>query len=252
MPVIIPNTFASSTTTIPLSQLDANFEVLASSINAITNGTETVSALTVLTITGGSASLTGLDVSGTTILDSVTISGAVTIDGSLSVSGATTLDDVTASGATFTNVTVSGDVTIGEDLTVSGSTHVREVAEFANIQAVAASGTINLDWNDGGVLFLTSTATSNFDINIRGASGVSLNSVLATGEAAGFAVVITQGASGHSQTNILIDGVTGAPYWQGGSQPSGSIAGLDVYAGTVIKTGSGTFTVLESMTNFGQ
>lgn len=241
MPVIIPNTFASATTTIPLSQLDDNFSVLASSINAITDGTQTVSSLTVLTITGGSASLTGLDVS-----------GAVTIDGSLAVSGTSTFDDITASGATFTNVTVSGDVSIGEDLTISGSTHVKEVAEFANIQAVAASGTVNLDWNDGGVLYLTSTGTSNFEINIRGASGVSLNSVLATGEAAGFAVIVTQGASGHQQTNILIDGVTGVPYWQGGSQPSGSIAGLDVYAGTVIKTGSGSFVVLESMTNFGQ
>ena len=196
------------------------------------------------TITTGAGSFTSLSVSGSTTVDDITAaSGDFTY---LSVSGITDLDVINAGTGTFAEINIDGD------LTVSGTTHVREVAEFANIQAVAASGTINLDWNDGGVLFLTSTATSNFDINIRGASGVSLNSVLATGEAAGFAVVITQGASGHSQTNILIDGVTGAPYWQGGSQPSGSIAGLDVYAGTVIKTGSAAFVVLESMTNFGQ
>lgn len=266
MPVIIPNTFASATTTIPLSQLDANFGVLASSINAITNGTQTVSALTVTVITGGSASLTGLsvsgntvlgsasltglNVSGTTVLDNVTVSGAVTIDGSLAVSGTSTFDDITASGATFTNVTVSGDIAIGEDLTVSGSTHVREVAEFANIQAVAASGTINLDWNDGGILYLTSTATSNFSINMRGASAITLNSVLATGEAAGFAVVVTQGATGMSQTNFLVDGATASVYWQGGVTATPTTSGLDVLSGTVIKTGNASFVVLESSTKF--
>lgn len=196
------------------------------------------------TITTGAGSFTSLSVSGTTTVDDITAaSGDFTY---LSVSGITDLDVINAGTGTFAEINIDGD------LTASGTTHVREVAEFTNIQAVAASGTVNLDWLDGGVLYLTGTATSDFNINIRGASGVTLNSVLAAGEAAGFTVLIAQGASGHEQVDLLVDGVTATPYWQNGSQPAAGDSGLDVYAGTVIKTGSGTFTVLESLTNFGQ
>jgi hypothetical protein len=196
------------------------------------------------TVTTGAGSFTSLSVSGTTTVDDIAAaSGDFTY---LNVSGITDLDVINAGTGTFAEITVGGD------LTASGTTHVREVAEFTNIQAVAASGTMNLDWLDGGVLYLTGTATSDFNINIRGESGVSLNSVLATGEAAGFTVLIAQGASGHEQLDLLVDGVTASPYWQNGSQPAAGDSGIDVYAGTVIKTGSGTFTVLESLTNFGQ
>jgi hypothetical protein len=47
LPVTIPNTFATATASIPLSQLDANFNTLANAINGISNGVETLANITV-------------------------------------------------------------------------------------------------------------------------------------------------------------------------------------------------------------
>lgn len=60
LPVSIPNTFANATASIPLSQLDANFNTLSNAINGINSGTETLVNLTAsnVTITGGT--LTGI------------------------------------------------------------------------------------------------------------------------------------------------------------------------------------------------
>lgn len=136
------------------------------------------------------------------------------------------------------------------ELDVQGTTHVDEVAEAVNIRtSTAASGTITIDWLDGGVVHM-GTATSNFGLDIRGASGVSLNSVLATGEAAGVAVLIPQGASGYSQTFVSIDGATATPYWQGGATGTFKASGIDVIGLEVIKLGSASYTVLESVTQF--
>lgn len=125
------------------------------------------------------------------------------------------------------------------------------VSEAVDIRAASgAAATVNVDWSNNGVVYLTAETTSNFNINIRGASGVPLNSVLATGEAAGFAVLITQGASAVTQTNLLVDSVTAAPYWQNGIVAPENGSGIVSFAGEVIKTGSATFSVLESLTQF--
>jgi hypothetical protein len=51
LPVTVPNTFAGATASIPLSQLDANFNSLSNAINGIANGVETLANVQV---TGGS------------------------------------------------------------------------------------------------------------------------------------------------------------------------------------------------------
>ena len=60
LPVTIPNTFANATSSIPLSQLDANFNTLSNAINGINSGAETLANLksSNVTITGGT--LTGI------------------------------------------------------------------------------------------------------------------------------------------------------------------------------------------------
>lgn len=60
LPVSIPNTFANATASIPLSQLDANFNSLSDAINGINSGAETLANLksSNVTITGGT--LTGI------------------------------------------------------------------------------------------------------------------------------------------------------------------------------------------------
>jgi hypothetical protein len=50
LPVTVPNTFAGATASIPLSQLDTNFDTLSNAINGIANGVE---SLANVQVTGG-------------------------------------------------------------------------------------------------------------------------------------------------------------------------------------------------------
>jgi len=86
LPITIPNTFATETNNIPLSELDANFTTVTNAINGIGNGSE---ALANVAVTGG------------------TINGAV-IGGSNAVAGTfTTLTATTANATTINATTVN-------------------------------------------------------------------------------------------------------------------------------------------------
>lgn len=181
------------------------------------------------------------DTTNTLVFETNGVSG-MTIDSNQDV---TFFGDVTFSGATTFN-----DLVVGDELTIVGQTHIRETSEYVNIVTATGAATINFDWNDGGVTFITATGATDFTLNIRGASGVTLNSVLATGEAAGFCLLFTQGGTAYNQTALTIDGAAATVNWQGGSTGVASVNGIDAFAGTIIKTGSGTFTVLESVTPY--
>ena len=67
LPITIPNTFATETNNIPLSDLDANFTTVANAINGIENGSE---ALANVVVTGGVinvSTVTSTTVNATTI-----------------------------------------------------------------------------------------------------------------------------------------------------------------------------------------
>lgn len=86
LPITIPNTFATKTTNIPLSELDADFTTVTNAINGIGNGSE---ALAGVVVTGG------------------TINGAI-IGGSNAVAGTFTTANVTTLNATTINATGGG------------------------------------------------------------------------------------------------------------------------------------------------
>jgi hypothetical protein len=123
--------------------------------------------------------------------------------------------------------------------------------EKATVSATAATGTINFDAITQPVLFYTSNASANWTVNLRGSSGVSLNSMMATGQSLTVAFMVTQGATPYYNSAFQIDGSSVTPKWQGGSAPTaGNASGVDVYAYTVIKTGSATYSVFASLTQF--
>jgi hypothetical protein len=69
LPVTIPNTFASATASIPLSQLDTNFTTLADAVNGISDGSETLANASVTVITAGTANVTTLNTSGQVVFN---------------------------------------------------------------------------------------------------------------------------------------------------------------------------------------
>jgi hypothetical protein len=80
---------------------------------------------------------------------------------------------------------------------------------------------------------------------VRGTSGATLNSVLATGDAITVSFLVTNGATAYRHSALTIDGNSVTPKWSGGTAPSaGNASSIDAYSFTIIKTASATFTVL--------
>jgi hypothetical protein len=116
--------------------------------------------------------------------------------------------------------------------------------ERTTVSATAAATTVNFDAVTQGVLYYTSNATANWTLNVRGSSGATLNSILATGDSITVAFLVTNGSTAYRQTAFTIDGSAVTPKYSGGTAPAaGNASSIDVYTYTIIKTGSAAYTV---------
>ena len=211
----VPYIFGNATAAIPLSELDANFNTVATLGNAsigLGNTTTTVGNLTLtnVTLSSGTSNMT----LGNT---AVTIGSATTSVGNLAL----------------TNVTIT------------------TIQEPSNVTATAANATINMDLLNNAVLYLTSNATGNFTVNFRGTSATSLNNVMSNNTSVSCTVLATQGNTAYYNSALQVDGSSVTPKWQGGTAPtSGNASSVDSYTYVIIKTGSAAFTVLAAQTKF--
>ena len=219
----VPNIFGNATTSIPLSQLDVNFNTVATLGNAsigLGNTTTTVGNLT----------LTNVTITSGTINSAVGISGNVTI-GNTTVGLGNTATSV--GNLALTNVTIT------------------TIQEPANVTATAANATINMELLNSAILYLTSNAAGNFTVNFRGTSTTSLNNVMSNNTSVACTVLATQGSTAYYNSVVQVDGNTVTPKWQGGTAPtSGNASSIDSYTYVIIKTGSAAFTVLAAQTKF--
>lgn len=136
-------------------------------------------------------------------------------------------------------------------LQVAGHASFRALLEKATVSATAATGTINFDAVTQAVVYYTSNASANWTLNLRGSSSLTLNNMMQTGQSLTLAFMATNGATAYYQSALTVDGIAITPKWQGGTAPTGGNAsGIDAYVLTVIKTGTATFTVLASQTEF--
>ena len=165
-------------------------------------------------------------------------------------SGSSELMRLTSTGLGIgTNSPTSGLQTAGSSSKSAFKTP--NIAEVNTVSATAASGTIQYDITTQSVLYYTSNASANWTVNFRGSSGTSLNTVMQTGESISVTFLATQGATAYYNSAVTIDGNSVTPKWQGGSAPtSGNASSIDSYNYVIIKVGSGSFTVLASVTKF--
>jgi hypothetical protein len=207
----------------------------------------------------GTGSVTSVDVSGgttglTTSGGPVTSSGTITLAGTLAVAnggtGATTL-----AGANIPVVNVANTFTGTQ--TFSGTSSaigivLNDAAEVTTVSATAATGTIAYDITTQSVLYYTSNASANWTVNFRGSSGTSLNTLMSTGQSMTVAFLVTQGSTAYYNSAVQVDGTTSGvtTRWLGGAPTAGNASGIDSYRYLIIKTGSATFTVLASNTQF--
>jgi len=127
----------------------------------------------------------------------------------------------------------------------------QDAAEVTTISATAATGTINYDVTTQSVLYYTSNASANWTVNIRGNGTTSLDTLMSTGQAITVVFLVTNGATAYYNNAFTIDGNSVTPKYQGGSAwTAGNVSGIDAYSYTIVKTGSATFTVFASQTQF--
>lgn len=136
-------------------------------------------------------------------------------------------------------------------LSATGTTSIYETIEKATLSGSSLTGTINLNMLDGAVFYYTSNASGNWTLNVRGDGSNSLNTVMSVNDSISFVVMATQGSTAYYQSAMQIDGSSVTPKWAGGTAPTaGNASSIDVYAFTIVKTASATFTVLASQTKF--
>jgi len=180
--------------------------------------------------------------------------------GDVTLAGSQTLTNKTIAFAdnTLTNVaSINTAQTFTGTKTFSGTSStlamvLNDAAEVATVSATAATGTINYDITTQSVLFYTSNASANWTTNFRASSGTSLDTALATGQSVTVAFLVTQGSTAYYNSAVQVDGTTSGvtTRWLGGAPTAGNASGIDSYRYLIIKTGSATFTVLASVTQF--
>ena len=241
--VIKNSTTGAYTLTVKTAAAGTNKTVVVPKDYAITvysNGTDIIPTNDGIINSGANASFGTLGLSGALTGVSATFSGNISAV------------DVTSTG----NLSVTGNGSIGGKLTAQGSTStlgalVNNISEAATVSATAATGTINFDVTTQSVLYYTTNASANFTINLRGNSTTTLNSILSTGQAITVVFMNTNGSTAYYASAFTIDGSAVTPKWIGGVAPtSGNVNSIDTYSYTAIKTGSGAYTVLASITKF--
>lgn len=208
------------------------------------NNTGTVNAVTVASANGFAGTSSGGSTPALTL--STSVSGILKGNGT-ALSAASAGTDYVAPGTstTFTALqTFSGSSS-------AAASKLANAKEVCTVSATAATGTINYDITTQSVVYYTSNASANWTVNFRGSSGTSLDSVMSTGESMTVAFLVTQGSTAYYNSAVQVDGSSVTPKYQGGTAwSSGNASGVDAYVYTIVKTGSATFTVFASQTQF--
>ena len=212
---------------------------------AATGSGGTVTAVSVASANGFAGTSSGGTTPALTLSTSIT--GVLKGDGT-AISAATAGTDYVAPGTatTFTATQTFSGTSSAQAIVLN------DAAEVATVSATAATGTINYDITTQSVLYYTSNASANWTVNFRGSSGTSLNTLMSTGQSMTVAFLVTQGSTAYYNSAVQVDGTTSGvtTRWLGGAPTAGNASGIDSYRYLIIKTGSATFTVLASNTQF--
>ena len=197
--------------------------------------------------------------SGTTTIQATAVAGTNTLTlpptTSDTLVGRATTDILTNKTINVASNTLTGVATLTGTETLTNKTLTAPVLtapeERTTISAIAATGTVNFDASTQGTLYYTTNASANWTLNVRGNSGTTLNSIMATGDSLTITFLVTQGATAYYASALTIDGTSVTPKYQGGTAwSSGNASSIDAYTYAIVKTGSAAYTVFASQTKF--
>ncbi len=145
------------------------------------------------------------------------------------------------------SITLSSSSADGVSINSTGTAIFKNglAEKFHSGTTLQADPTLGL--SEGNLFYRSSNESGNQAVNFTGIHGV-----LAIGEAASFTVVITPNGSGAINA-VQVDSVAQSVLrWSGGSAPSASASGKDVYTFTIFKTGGTTtdYEIYGAATNY--
>ncbi len=145
------------------------------------------------------------------------------------------------------SITLSSSSADGVSINSTGTAIFKNglAEKFHSGTTLQADPTLGL--SEGNLFYRSSNESGNQAVNFTGIHGV-----LAIGEAASFTVVITPNGSGAINA-VQVDSVAQSVLrWSGGSAPSASASGKDVYTFTIFKTGGTTtdYEIYGAVTNY--
>lgn len=127
------------------------------------------------------------------------------------------------------NVTMPGNVA------VTGRFDVSEIRETVTDSTVTTN-VLTMDYTAGCVVFVTSTLSANFTLNLT-------NAPTDNGYSVTVSVFVTQGATGYYPNAFQIAGASQTIKWSGGTPtPTSSSGKIDIYSFTCVRRAS-TWTV---------
>jgi hypothetical protein len=247
---------------LPTFATEANAQAATVNADAVSSAASAVTASTAAAGATAAANVTKW-ISGTTYTEGVMVWSPITYLSyrRKSTGGGTT--DPSSDSTNWAQAAGTGDVTLATAQTFTGtktfsgtsSTQaivLNDAAEVATVSATAATGTIAYDITTQSVLYYTSNASANWTVNFRASSGTSLNTLMSTGQSMTVAFLVTQGSTAYYNSAVQVDGTTSGvtTRWLGGAPTAGNASGIDSIRYLIIKTGSATFTILASVTQF--
>ena len=156
LPITVPYTFASATSSIPLANLDSNFTTVVNGINGIGNG---VNGLANVLITGGTvynAAFSNVVIGGVLGV-STTIGGAISYGnaGQVLTSQGSSTPPIWAAGGSGTAISVSDEGTV----LTSGVTSFNFTGAGITATAVGNAVTVNVPTGGGGTVTSVASGT---------------------------------------------------------------------------------------------
>ena len=242
------NVGTPSAGTVNASSLNASFGTYEGTIGAtsfVGDGSQlTLNAVPTITVTGNSTFNGNVSIGGTLTYEDVTnvdAVGLITARSGLEVgSGITFSPD---GNAFHTGIVTATSVTTSQGVDLTGL-----LRENVNIVTGKLSDNQNIDLANGMIHYFTTAETTTSTPNLRFDSSTTLDSKMSTGETIALTIITTAGSSAYS-TQLTIDGTSITENWVAGEVPtSGGTSGVDIYSYTIIKIGSGNFTVIANQT----
>lgn len=163
------------------------------------------------------------------------------------VTAGTGLSGGGTSGAVTLSLATSPSITTP---TISSASLTGSTQELVTTSGTGFAG-YTYDAATQAIVYITANSTANGTVNIRGNSGTTLNTFLATNEALTLVLMITNGATPYYPNEWRIDSALQTVKWVNGTAVSaGNANSIDIYTMTIIKTASATYTVLGQQTKF--